>query len=171
VGVLVTGTEVFQGLIEDKFASGIREKVERLGSTVVAVDIVPDDAERIATTVAKLLAAGADLIVTTAGLSVDPDDVTRKGLVAAGLTDMLYGAPLLLGAMTLLGRITCPEGSERVMGVPACALFHKATSFNILLPRFLAGVEMKRADLADMAEGGFCLNCRTCVYPKCPFGK
>ncbi|MDP2847304.1 MAG: FmdE family protein [Humidesulfovibrio sp.] len=171
VGVLVTGTEVFQGLIEDKFAPVIREKVERLGSQVVSVDIVPDDAERIAQSVGKMLAAGANLIVTTAGLSVDPDDVTRKGLLAAGLTDMLYGAPILPGAMTLLGRLACPAGSAQVMGVPACALFHKATSFDILLPRVLAGVEIKRADLAQMAEGGFCLGCKTCVFPKCPFGK
>ncbi|MDP2875486.1 MAG: hypothetical protein Q8O00_04820 [Holophaga sp.] len=49
-------------------------------------------------------------------------------------------------------------------GVPACALFHKATNCDILLPRVLAGVELKRADLAQMAEGGFCLGCRTCVY-------
>jgi formylmethanofuran dehydrogenase subunit E len=35
----------------------------------------------------------------------------------------------------------------------------------------LAGVEFTRHDLAQMAEGGFCLNCRTCVFPKCAFGK
>lgn len=167
VGVLVTGSEVFQGLIEDKFAPIIREKVERLGSSVVAEAIVPDDAGRIAEAVSGLLSQGADLIITTAGLSVDPDDVTRKGLVAAGLSDMLYGAPLLPGAMTLLGRI----GQAKVMGVPACALFHKATSLDILLPRVLAGMEITRRDLAQMAEGGFCLNCRSCTYPKCPFGK
>ena len=167
VGVLVTGTEIFQGLIEDKFAPVVRDKVERLGSSIVAVDIVPDDAAQIAASVAKMLSAGATLIVTTAGLSVDPDDVTRKGLLAAGLTDWLYGAPLLPGAMTLLGRI----GSARVIGVPACALFHKTTSLDILLPRVLAGMAFTRADLARMAEGGFCLNCRACTFPKCPFGK
>lgn len=171
VGVLVTGTEVFQGLIEDKFAPVIRGKVERLGSQVVAVDVVPDDAHAIAQSVGKLLTAGAELIVTTAGLSVDPDDVTRKGLLEAGLTDMFYGAPILPGAMTLLGRLACPAGSARVMGVPACALFHKATSFDVLLPRVLAGLEIKRIDLAEMSEGSFCLNCRTCVFPKCQFGK
>lgn len=171
VGILVTGTEVFQGLIEDKFAPVIRDKVERLGSRVVAVDVVPDDAKAIAQSVAKLLSAGAELIVTTAGLSVDPDDVTRKGLLAAGLTDMFYGAPILPGAMTLLGKLACPAGSARVMGVPACALFHKATSFDVLLPRVLAGLEIKRADLAQMSEGGFCLNCKVCVFPKCQFGK
>jgi len=171
VGVLVTGSEVFQGLIEDKFAPIIREKVERLGSSVVAEAIVPDDAAQIAQAVAGLLAQGADLIITTAGLSVDPDDVTRKGLLLAGLKDMLYGAPILPGAMTLLGRIPSPTGTAKVMGVPACALFHIATSLDILLPRVLAGMDITRRDLAQMAEGGFCLGCRTCVYPKCPFGK
>jgi len=171
VGVLVTGSEVFQGLIEDRFAPVIREKVERLGSEVVAETVAPDDSAQIAAAVGELLAQGADLIITTAGLSVDPDDVTRKGLLAAGLTDMLYGAPILPGAMTLLGKIATPAGVARVMGVPACALFHKATSLDILLPRVLAGVEFTRHDLARMAEGGFCLNCRTCVFPKCAFGK
>ena len=167
VGILVTGTEVFQGLVQDRFIPIISKKVERFGCPVVGTAIVPDDRAVIAGATQKLLAAGAELIVTTAGLSVDPDDVTRLGLLDAGLNDMLYGAPLLPGAMTLLGRM----GEARVMGVPACALFYKTTSFDILLPRVLAGQELTRADLAAMAEGGFCLNCSSCTFPKCPFGK
>ncbi len=166
-GILVTGTEVFQGLIEDRFIPVISGKVENFGCPVVATDIVPDDRLAIAEAVEKQLASGAELVVTTAGLSVDPDDVTRLGLQDAGLTDMLYGAPILPGAMTLLGRI----GDVRVMGVPACGVFHKTTSFDLLLPRVLAGQEITRHDLAEMAAGGFCLNCDVCTFPKCPFGK
>ncbi len=167
VGILVTGTEVFQGLIEDKFIPIISGKVERLGSEVVATTVVPDDRKAISDGVADLLAQGVDLIVTTAGLSVDPDDVTRPALVDAGLTDILYGAPVLPGTMLLLGKI----GNADVMGVPACALFYKTTSFDLLLPRILAGQTITRKDLARMAEGGLCLNCRSCTFPKCPFGK
>ncbi len=167
VGILVTGTEVFQGLIEDKFAPIIKSKVESLGSEVAAVDIVPDDRERIAASVRGMLEAGADLIVTTAGLSVDPGDVTRHGLLDAGLEDYSYGAPILPGAMTLVGRI----GDAQVLGVPACALFYKTTSLDLILPRLLAGRLPGRRDLARMAEGGFCMGCKTCTYPKCPFGK
>ncbi len=167
VGILVTGSEVFQGLIEDKFAPIISSKVENFGSTVVASDIVPDDREAICETVKKQLAAGVELLITTAGLSVDPDDVTRLGLQDAGLQDALYGFPVLPGAMTLVGHL---DGA-RVIGVPACALFFKTTSFDLLLPRVLAGQELTRHDLAGMAEGGFCLNCKTCTFPKCPFGK
>jgi formylmethanofuran dehydrogenase subunit E len=167
VGVLVTGTEVFKGLIEDRFEPVIRSKVEALGSAIVGTLIVPDDREAIARGVATLLNKGADLIVTTAGLSVDPEDVTRKGLLDAGLTDMLYGAPILPGAMTLIGRI----GLAQVLGVPACALFHKTTSLDLLLPRLLAGKPITRQSLARMAEGSLCLSCNACTYPKCPFGK
>lgn len=167
VGVLVTGTEVFLGLIEDRFAPIIRAKSEALGSSVIGVEFAPDERLAIAGGVKKLLDLGADLIVTTAGLSVDPDDVTQAGLVDAGLTDALYGTPILPGAMTLVGRI----GSAQVMGVPACALFFKTTSLDVLLPRLLAGVPITRRDLARMAEGGLCLQCNTCTYPKCTFAK
>ena len=167
IGILVTGSEVFKGLIEDKFAPLIRGKVEHFGCRVCAEEVVPDDRETIAAAVARLQEAGAQLIITTAGLSVDPDDVTRAGLLDAGMTDMVYGAPLLPGAMTLIGRV----GSSRILGVPACALFYKTTSLDLLLPRLLANRPITRAALAEMADGGFCLSCTVCTFPKCPFGK
>lgn len=166
-GILVTGSEVFQGLIEDKFIPIISSKVEQLDGSVVKAIIVPDDRKAISDGVRDLIAAGADLLITTAGLSVDPDDVTRQGLVDAGAVDMLYGAPVLPGTMTLLARID----QTQVMGVPACALYFKTTSMDILLPRLLAGLSISRSDLSKMGHGGFCLECKACTYPKCPFGK
>jgi formylmethanofuran dehydrogenase subunit E len=167
VGILITGTEIFSGLIEDKFDPIIRSKVEKLNCSVAHSVIVSDDADQIADNLIAMMDMGIDLIVTTAGLSVDPDDQTRKGLIQAGLKNALYGAPILPGAMTLTGKI----GPATVIGVPACALFYKTTSFDLLLPRILAGQKITRMDLAKMAVGGFCLNCNTCTFPKCPFGK
>ncbi len=166
VGILVTGSEVFQGLVKDKFIPIIGAKVEAFKCRVVKAVIVPDDRMAIADGVKDLLREGTDLLVTTAGLSVDPDDVTRHGLVDAGATDMLYGAPVLPGAMTLLARI----GSVQVLGVPACALYFKTTSFDLLFPRLLAGREIDRRDLAKLGHGSYCLECKTCTFPKCPFG-
>jgi len=167
VGVLVTGNEVYKGIIEDRFAPIISSKATALGSEVVRSIIAPDDADAIQAGAKALLDDGCDLIVTTAGLSVDPDDVTRKGMLAAGLTDALYGAPVLPGSMLLLGRL----GGARVIGVPACALFFKTTAFDLVLPRVLADVEITRRDLARMGDGGMCMECKTCAFPKCPFGK
>jgi len=167
VGILVTGTEVFEKRVVDGFAPIIRHKVQRLGCRVVWQEIVPDDRAAIAGAVAAARAAGADLLVTTAGLSVDPDDVTRQGLLDAGAEGLRYGAPVLPGAMLLLAQM----GAVQIIGVPACALYHKATSFDLVLPRLLAGIAITRRDLARLAEGGFCLGCKTCTFPKCGFGK
>lgn len=167
VGIMVTGTEVFLGLIEDKFIPIITAKVEKLQGEVVKSLIVPDDREAIRRGAQELVEAGIDLLVTTAGLSVDPDDVTRLGLMEAGATDLCYGAPILPGAMTLLAKI----GPVQVMGVPACALYFKTTSFDLLLPRLLAGLFPSRRDLAKLGHGAFCLECKVCTFPKCPFGK
>jgi formylmethanofuran dehydrogenase subunit E len=110
---------------------------------------------------------GIDLLITTGGLSVDPDDVTRAGIEEAGATDILYGAPILPGAMILLAGI----GNVQVIGVPAGALYFKTTSFDLLVPRLLAGLTISRYDLARMGSGSFCLECPTCLYPLCPFGR
>ncbi|MBI9086000.1 MAG: trehalose-binding protein [Desulfobacterales bacterium] len=166
VGILVTGTEVFRGLIQDSFIPIIRKKIEAYGCTVTDGIIVPDDRLVICKGVKTLLDAGTEVLVTTAGLSVDPDDVTRQGLADAGCEDLIYGAPVLPGAMTLLARI----GKVQVIGVPACGLYHRTTSFDLLLPRLLAGVTIGRRDLARMGHGAFCRNCPDCSYPKCGFG-
>ncbi len=167
IGILVTGTEVFQGLIEDRFAPIITQKARQHRCNVVKTLFAPDDADMIVQGVRDLLAAGADLIVTTAGMSVDPDDLTRKGLTEAGLTETLYGVPALPGTMTLIGRI----GGAQIIGVPACALFFKTTTFDLVLPRLLAGVPITRLDLARIGNGGLCMECKVCTFPKCPFGK
>ena len=166
-GVLITGNEVFDGVIQDKFEDVIKAKLQALGSESKMTTICPDDKEAIAAAASEMVANGCDLIITTAGLSVDPDDVTRQGLINAGLQDILYGAPVLPGAMTLLGKIN----GVQTIGVPACALFHKSTSFDLLLPRLLAGLTITRKDLAALANGGMCMNCTHCSFPKCPFGK
>lgn len=165
-GILVTGSEVFQGLVEDKFVPIITSKLEKHGCKVLKSFIVPDDRSAIKDAVTQLVESGADLVITTAGLSVDPDDVTRQGLLDAGATHLLYGAPILPGAMTLLARI----GGVQVMGVPACALYFKTTGFDLLLPRMLANLDITRRDLAQLGHGAFCLGCKTCTFPKCPFG-
>lgn len=167
VGILVTGTEVFQGLIQDRFAPIITQKARQLHCEVVGTRLAPDETEHITAGVRELLDAGADLIVTTAGLSVDPDDVTRKALLDAGLRDMLHGLPVLPGAMTLVGRI----GGAQVLGVPACALFFKTTALDLLLPRLLADVPLTRRDLARLGHGGLCMECKSCAFPECPFGR
>lgn len=171
MGVLVTGTEVFNGLIEDKFIPVMRDKAKQYGCDILRTAIVPDDKQKIVAEVQRMNEAGIDLLVTTGGMSVDPGDVTRPALLEAGLTDMLYGMPVLPGAMAMVGHIEGPAEDIQVMGVPACALFFKNTVFDLLIPRLLAGRRITRGELARLGEGGYCMACSVCTYPKCGFGK
>ncbi|MCR5815117.1 MAG: trehalose-binding protein [Desulfovibrio sp.] len=171
VGILVTGTEVFQGLIEDKFIPIITAKVTNLHCEVLAKTIVPDELSKITDVIEAMLAQGVDLLITTGGLSVDPDDLTRQALVESGLSDIVHGIPMLPGTMSLIGCMHRQDREIQVLGVPACALYFKTTAFDILLPRLLAGRTLGRAEVARLGEGGYCMGCQNCTWPKCWFGK
>jgi molybdenum cofactor synthesis domain-containing protein len=166
-GLVITGNEVYYGRIKDKFEQVLREKLASLGSTVQSVGFAPDDPQRIAEEIHRCLAAGADLIVTSGGMSVDPDDVTRQGIKEAGAEDIVYGTAVLPGAMFLVGRI----GQVPVVGLPACGMFHKITVFDLVIPRILTGASLGRRDIAELGHGGLCRNCKHCQYPVCSFGK
>ncbi len=166
-GLVITGNEVYHGRIKDRFEPVLRAKLAALGSEVIKVCFAPDDADRISAEIKNCLAAGADLIVTSGGMSVDPDDVTRLGIARAGAKDIVYGTPVLPGAMFLVGRIDAVP----VLGLPACGMFHGITVFDLVLPRVLTGEKISRRDIAELGHGGLCRNCKKCRYPLCGFGK
>jgi hypothetical protein len=165
--LVITGNEVYHGLIEDKFAPILRKKLQSLGCTILDTRFAPDDRSRIARIIGDSVAKGAELILVAGGMSVDPDDVSRTAIVEAGAEDVVYGTPVLPGAMLLYGRVSLVP----ILGVPACVLFHNATVLDLILPRVLAREIITRKDLAALAHGGLCLQCETCRYPLCPFGK
>ena len=167
VGLVVTGNEVYHGLIEDRFAPIISEKVETLGSQVAGVTFAPDDAGLISKAIRSHLDQGCDLLMLSGGMSVDPDDVTRQGIRSAGASEMHYGASVLPGAMFLVAYL----GDVPLLGIPACGLFHRITVLDLVLPRMLAGEKIGKAELAFLGHGGLCKDCEECVYPHCPFGK
>ena len=166
-GLVITGSEVYHGLIEDRFAPILTRKVEYLGSEVTALDFTPDDAEAIAETIRSQIDRGCDLLLLSGGMSVDPDDVTRHGIRLAGATELNYGAAVLPGAMFLVAYM----GDVPLLGVPACGLYHRVTALDLLLPRILAGERIGKAELALLGHGGLCQDCVDCSYPHCPFGK
>ncbi len=167
VGLVITGNEVFHGLIEDRFAPVLSEKVTALGSKVNGIIFAPDDEELISQAICDHLDSGCDLIMLSGGMSVDPDDVTRKGIQMAGATEMNYGSAVLPGAMFLAAYI----GEIPLLGIPACGLYHRITVLDLVLPRILAGEMIGKADLAFLGHGGLCKDCEECSYPHCPFGK
>ncbi|MDD2904168.1 MAG: molybdopterin-binding protein [Syntrophales bacterium] len=167
VGLIITGNEVFHGLIQDRFAPVLSQKIQSLGSEVAALAFAPDDAEAITRAIHSHLDAGCDLLLLSGGMSVDPDDVTRHAIRQAGATEMHYGAAVLPGAMFLVAYL----GEVPLLGVPACALHHRITALDLVLPRILAGEKIGKLELALLGHGGLCRDCQECSHPHCPFGK
>ena len=166
--IVATGSEVKNGLIQDTFTPVVRDKLAAYGIETVSVLYSGDGVDNVANAIAEARQTGADLILCTGGMSVDPDDNTPGGIRQSGARIVTYGAPVLPGAMFLLGYF---EDDTPIMGLPGCVMYAGATIFDLALPRIAAGVEMTRTDFAVMGEGGLCLGCRPCHWPDCPFGK
>ncbi|MBF0328426.1 MAG: molybdopterin-binding protein [Nitrospirae bacterium] len=173
-GVVITGNEVYYGKIQDAFAPVITKKIDEFGGEIIGTYYAPDDQEHIETRLRELLDAGADLLITTGGMSVDPDDVTRFAIRKLGATDITYGSAVLPGAMFMVAYLNTENETTQnipILGIPACGMYHKTTVFDLVLPRILAGEHIGRMELAELGHGGLCLNCEVCRYPVCPFGK
>ena len=168
--VLATGSEVFHGRIKDTFTPVIEAKLAEFGVEVIHKEILDDAPEQITAAIKKAIEEkGAELVLCTGGMSVDPDDQTPLAIKNTGARIVSYGAPVLPGAMFLLSYYG--EQQVPVLGLPGCVMYAKRTIFDLALPRVLARDIITAEELAALGEGGLCLNCDVCTYPACGFGK
>ena len=167
VGLIVTGGEVYAGRIEDGFGPVIERKMKELNSEIIEKVYVPDSVETTSQKILELKEKGAELIILTGGMSVDPDDLTPASIRRTGAETLIYGVPVLPGAMFMLAYL----GDTPVLGLPGCVMYHKASIFDLVVPRLIAGEKLERKDFLSLAYGGFCLRCKECSYPACSFGK
>ena len=168
VGIVTTGSEVYHGRIADTFTPVVVEKVERYGMQVVSHALVGDDRAQITESIWQMKREGAEVILCTGGMSVDPDDRTPAAIRDTGARIVTYGAPVLPGAMFLLAYL---DDGTPILGLPGCVMYARATIFDLVLPRIAAGVEVTKKEIAHMGNGGLCLGCPVCHYPICSFGK
>ena len=150
VFLLVTGSEVFTGRIKDGFEPVVRKKVERMGSTLEPAVLSPDDPDVIAGHVREFAAKGADVILVSGGMSVDPDDLTPEGIRRSGADVVSHGFPILPGSMFLMSYL----GDVPVLGLSGCVLHDPVTAFDFMLPKLLAGARVTRGDILRMGHGG-----------------
>ena len=167
-GVIATGSEVARGLIQDSFTPVVKGKLAEFGIETVERRTPGDEIEDVKNAVLEVKASGVDLILCTGGMSVDPDDNTPGAVKRSGADIVAYGAPVLPGAMFLLGYY---EDGTPILGLPGCVMYAKRTIFDLVLPKIAAGVPIARKDLTSLGEGGLCLGCEVCTYPNCGFGK
>lgn len=107
--------------------------------------------KKIARAVLELKSLDCELIITTWGLSVEPDDVTRRGVLPTGAKSIFYGSPVLPGAMLMVSYLD----EAPISGLPACVFYYKRTVFVLIFPRFLRGENITGDEIAAMRHGGF----------------
>ena len=171
VGIVTTGSEVFKGRIKDTFGPVIKDKLAEFPTEVLGQTYVDDEKAHITEAILAFIEQGADMVVCTGGMSVDPDDCTPGAIANTGARVVSYGAPVLPGAMMMLAYYEKDGKTIPVMGLPGCVMYAKRTIFDLVLPRAMADDIMTREDICRLGEGGLCLNCDVCTYPNCGFGK
>lgn len=171
VGIVTTGNEVFYGRIQDTFGPVIREKLAEYPAQVLGQTYTDDQKDHIREAILDFARQGAQVILCTGGMSVDPDDRTPGAIADTGAEIISYGAPVLPGAMLLVAYLDWEGKRIPVLGLPGCVMYSKRTIFDLVLPRVMADDPVTAGELAALGEGGFCLNCPVCTFPNCGFGK
>lgn len=167
VGVVVTGSEIYSGRIKDKFEPVVRGKLAHYPCEILGVTICDDDLSMIVSAAQNWLDRGAELLIFTGGMSVDPDDLTPTAIRTLGADIVSHGVPAQPGNMTLVAY----RGDVAILGVPGAAISLPTTMFDVLLPQVFTGDKLTKEDLVRLGEGGLCQLCERCHFPNCSFGR
>jgi molybdenum cofactor synthesis domain-containing protein len=166
-GVIITGSEVYYGRIQDKFEPIMRSKLQSFGAEILGVTKCPDDLNMLSDAINSFRNQGAELIFLTGGMSVDPDDLTPTAIRQSGAEVITQGVPMQPGNMLTMAYLE----NTMLVGVPGASMHFKTTSLDVFLPRIFAGVKITKEEISGYGEGGFCMGCTECRYPICYFGR
>lgn len=166
--IITTGSEVYNKRIVDKFTPVVEKKIQDYNLELIYKETCDDNTQMITNAINTAKSKGANIILCTGGMSVDPDDLTPASIKESGAEIVTYGTPTLPGAMFLLGYY---DDGTVVMGLPGCVMYASTTVFDILFPYAVAGKKITRRQIAKLGYGGYCLKCKECHYPNCEFGK
>lgn len=167
VGIIVTGSEVYSGRIQDKFEPVIREKVSAFSADVLGCIFCDDDLTMLLSAIEKWKARGAKLIIMTGGMSVDPDDLTPAAIRQSGAAVVTQGVPAQPGNMFTVAYLD----DTTILGVPGAAIHAQTTMLDVALPQAFAGIPFTRQELRSLGAGGLCQGCGECHFPNCTFGR
>ena len=167
IGVVITGSEVYSGRIKDKFEPVVRAKMKQYPAEILGVTICDDDLDMIVGAAKAHLENGADFLIFTGGMSVDPDDLTPTAVRQLGAEIVTHGVPSQPGNMTLVAYL----GDVPILGVPGAAIKLPTTVFDVLLPQIFAGDKITKEELIGLGDGGLCQMCKVCHWPNCTFGR
>ena len=161
VGVVVK--ETVRATARERFEASVRAKVEGLGSTIIDIVYVEDDADAVEAALGRFVhgADTADLVLTAGSASTDPRDAFFVAIDALGGRIVRRGVPSHPGSMLWLARV----GGTAILGLPTCGAYSKATAADLLLPRLLSGEPASEKTVAKLGHGGILTRSQRFRFP------
>lgn len=150
IGAIITGTEVHEGRVKDAFEPALRKKLAGYELKIQEAIVVPDDEEKIEGKILAFKEKGYELILVAGGMAVDAGDVTPAAIRKTGAEIISRGVPTFPGSMIMIAYL---DGTP-ILGLPACVIPDKRTSFDLLLPRVLTKEKITREEIAELGHGG-----------------
>lgn len=151
VHLVTTGSEILSGRIEDRSGPVLREKFANYGLEVATQVFVGDNQDEIVAAIDRAYAKGATIICVTGGMSVDPDDRSPLAIRHVATEVVSQGTPVIPGSMAMLAY----REDTVIFGLPGAVIHDPVTSFDVLLPRVLAGISVRKKDIAALSVGGW----------------
>jgi molybdopterin biosynthesis enzyme len=166
VGMILSGSNsIHQKLVSDFVP--LRERIERLGSSLTRTDFVALDDEADETALAEMLkqqiSAGVKMILIAGETAImDTHDIVPRAVERAGGIVESVGAPVDPGNLLMLAYVN----DVPVVGAPGCARSKKINIVDWLLPRLLVGDRLTRRDIVELGHGGLLQDVRERGMPR-----
>jgi len=134
----------------ERFRRALEEKAGWFGSSLLELCVVARNARSIAAALDGAVATGAGFVVVAGTTAMDPLDPAFEATRLLGGRLERIGVPAHPGSLLWLARL----GDIPVVGMPSCGLFSRATVFDLVMPRLLAGLTVDSEWLASLGHGG-----------------
>ena len=133
-----------------RFEAALKQKIDWFGSRLLDIRFAEPSARGVADELMALRDAGAGVLIVAGASALDPLDPVFGGLTLLGGRMERHGAPAHPGSLLWLARWQ----ELPVLGMPTCGMFSQATTFDLVLPRLLAGERVGNREIAGLGHGG-----------------
>jgi hypothetical protein len=145
-----------------RFRDTLAEKLAWFGAELMEPAFVEASDSALADAVQHAVEEGAEVVIIAGAKAMDPLDPAFGALENLGVRLDRFGIPAHPGSLFWTARL----GEVPVLGMPSCGLFSRATSFDLVLPRVLAGAGMDSSELAALAHGGLITKDTSFRFPR-----
>jgi hypothetical protein len=133
-----------------RFEAIVRRKLAWFGAGLRTLQFVAPDVASVTAACRAAIEAGVDVILTAGSSSADPLDSLPVSVESLGGRIEVRGTPTHPGSFFWLAYL----GGRPVFGMPSCGAYSENTVVDLLLLRVMAGLQPRRADIAELGVGG-----------------